>query len=339
MKLLRLSIKDFQAHEAIGIDFSPTITTIVGATDKGKSSIIRALRWICLNDFSGDEFIREGAKQAGVMLLVRHDKANHEIARTRGGATNTYFLNGEDFRSFASSVPDPIANLLSLSEINFQAQHDSPFWFCLSAPEVSRRLNAVIDLSVIDTTLANIWTEVRRASERVTFRKEELQETERKLAELTPQKDRIDEFANIKQLDQQRKALVKRHQDLRNILASIDQNQAEGLNEKASAGEALLEQAKKLIRLRRSINSLKELIKDIEAQNDIDMPPDFSEVDAAFEKWQLAGERWASLRVLLTEIDVAETKKMDREGLHAQKQKAFELRTRGQDCPTCGKPL
>ncbi len=70
MRLVSLQLVNFQVHTGLIIDFSPGITTIVGPTDHGKSSILRALRWVCLNDLSGEQFIREGRKSCAVCLFV-----------------------------------------------------------------------------------------------------------------------------------------------------------------------------------------------------------------------------------------------------------------------------
>ena len=42
-----------------------------------------------------------------------------------------------------------------MPDICWQGQHDSSFWFAASAGEVSRQLNAIVDLAIIDTTLTN----------------------------------------------------------------------------------------------------------------------------------------------------------------------------------------
>ena len=68
MILKSIKLINFQTHQEVKLDLSPTITTIKGPTDSGKSSVLRALRWVCLNDIPGDEFIREGATCARVIL-------------------------------------------------------------------------------------------------------------------------------------------------------------------------------------------------------------------------------------------------------------------------------
>lgn len=146
--LRKLLIKNFQTHQKLQIDLSPTITTIVGKSDVGKSAIYRAIRWIATGLPKGNHFIRWGEKTASVILEVD----NHKVIR-RKGSSNIYKLDGKEFKALRTDVPEDIKQTLNLAPINFQSQHDSPFWFAESAGEISRQLNAIVDLSLIDTSI------------------------------------------------------------------------------------------------------------------------------------------------------------------------------------------
>ena len=152
----KLRIKNFQIHKDLEIEFGP-ITTIVGASDSGKSAILRALRWVAMNEPKGTGFIREGAKEASVTLIL----GGREIQRQRSASNNSYGMDGVEFKAFGNDVPEDIARVLNVSELNFQGQHDAPLWFTESAGEVSRRLNYIVDLSQIDSTLSAIDSIVR----------------------------------------------------------------------------------------------------------------------------------------------------------------------------------
>lgn len=143
----QIRIKNFQAHEDLTIEMD-RVVTLTGPSDVGKSSAIRALRWAALN-VPVSSLIRDGAKQASVELIVDGRK----IVRSRG-SENVYQLDGQEYKAFRTDVPDAIAKLLNLTEVNFQGQHDPIYWFSSTAGDVSRQLNAVVDLSIIDATLA-----------------------------------------------------------------------------------------------------------------------------------------------------------------------------------------
>lgn len=155
--LNRLRIKNFQKHDKLDVTFASGVTTIVGSSDTGKSSIVRALRWVCTNKPNGNSFIRHGSKSTSVRL----EFDGETVTRTKG-SSNTYRLADEEFHSFSSSVPEKIKSLLKLDAINFQSQHDTPFWFAESAGQVSKNLNEIIDLSVIDNTLSEVASTLRK---------------------------------------------------------------------------------------------------------------------------------------------------------------------------------
>ena len=60
-------------------------------------------------------------------------------------------------------MPQPVADLANVGDVNFAGQHDGPFWFLLTPGEVSKRLNDIIDLSAIDASLAEAASRVRKA--------------------------------------------------------------------------------------------------------------------------------------------------------------------------------
>jgi exonuclease SbcC len=161
--LTRLKIKNFQPHEVLEVELDPLVTVFVGATDKGKSSVLRSLRWLSLNDPQGEAFIRWGS----VSALARLEVDGRVVIRKRGGGVNLYSLDGDKFKSFGTKVPDPIAELLNVDEVNFAGQLDAPFWFLLSPPQVSRELNAIVNLSAIDSALSNVAAAVRQAKSEV----------------------------------------------------------------------------------------------------------------------------------------------------------------------------
>lgn len=165
-----LFIKNFQTHENLRIDFDPLITTVIGPSDRGKSAVIRALRWLATNRPGGSEFIRYGTETVKVTLKIDGRK----IRRTKGKARNSYHLDGAPLVAFGSDVPRDVAKLLNFGEINCQQQHDPPFWFAASAGEVSKRLNEIINLGVIDSSLAFLNNATRRTTTEISICEERL---------------------------------------------------------------------------------------------------------------------------------------------------------------------
>jgi hypothetical protein len=58
-------------------------------------------------------------------------------------------------------VPDNIATALNVNSLNFQSQHDAPFWFSLSSGELSRELNELVNLQAMDAALEYLNKKLR----------------------------------------------------------------------------------------------------------------------------------------------------------------------------------
>jgi len=140
----KIEIRNFSTHKKQDLEFSPNVTTITGSSFLGKSTILRAIRFVCMNRPTGDKFINWDADKTSVRLTIDKKK----IVRRKGKGNNSYTLDKQEYKAFGNDVPQPIANLVNMSDINFQGQHDAPFWFCETAGEVSRQLNAIINLEV-----------------------------------------------------------------------------------------------------------------------------------------------------------------------------------------------
>lgn len=340
MKLLALKLNDFQAHKETLIEFSPTITTIKGPTDVGKSSVLRALRWICLNDIAGDEFIREGQKKTIINLQIQDQKKKRKIERIRssGGSINTYELDGEEYKAFSTSVPSDISKLLNLNEINFQGQHDGPFWFNETAGEVSRRLNTVVDLTVIDLALSNVASEVRRAQEKKIFIEERLVEVKDELEKLKSQRARVDEFKSLKDIHDRFENLEARSVLLESFIGRIRsrRDHSKELEEKTSYGEELLSFAKEALGHSESLESLSELLIQIDdCQSKAKPPADFSGVEKVFDEWMDLEGQTKSMVDLVSDVSKAELS--SRESVMSLEfiEKRFHQETKGKRCPLC----
>lgn len=156
----RLILKDFQCHESLDLKLAP-VTTITGASDAGKSAIIRAAILLALNKPAGKQFIRHGTKQAAVRAVVDGRK----VQRIRGASKNSYHLDGRRFVSFAGALPQNVDNLLRMNHLNFQRQLDAHFWFSLTPGQIAKALNGIINLEEIDeiTSRAKLYVGRQKA--------------------------------------------------------------------------------------------------------------------------------------------------------------------------------
>lgn len=185
--LTRITLKNFQKHKKLSLDLEQ-ITTIIGPSDAGKSAVLRAFRWLCLSRPAGSEFIRKGSRICRVTL----DASEHWISRTKSNSENTYIVQDKEsateksevYKALKGTVPEEIANILNVDEINFQKQMDGPFWLNLTPGEIGRELNSLMNLEKMDSLLAHIASQLRLHQTQETLLSEDEAQTERRLNSL-----------------------------------------------------------------------------------------------------------------------------------------------------------
>lgn len=240
--LERLEGENFQAHETISLDLDPSITTITGPSDRGKSSLVRLLLWITLNKPSGKAYLRRGAK---AMRGVLHFDGK-ELVRERGDE-NAYYLDGEKYVAFGSSVPRDIVATISLDAINFATQTDNLFWFNLSPGELSRSLNAVVRLDLIDRTLSTIATKLKRTTTERDISKKRLQSAKENVRNLEWVVEAGEELDRLDKLD---KDVRKRRQEASEMRFLVEEG--ERLNKGIQDAAGAILDAANLVRLTRT---------------------------------------------------------------------------------------
>lgn len=268
--LEKLTLVNFQCHQETEIELDPYCTTIVGRSDVGKSSIIRGLRWLCSNKPGGEAFIRRMGDVGSIQTTQVHlefEPAGNTVKRIKGNGENSYSLNGSRYTAFGTGVPDEVANLLNVGEVNFQGQHDPPFWFGLTPGQVSKELNAVVNLDLIDRTLSAAASEVRQAKATVNVSENRLIEARERRDRLKWVKQATADFAMIDEKHNQLSKDCEKRSRLATLLetasqlASDYQDATEAhsrLSEVVSLGEKAAAIQEKISRLSELINSISD---------------------------------------------------------------------------------
>lgn len=149
--LISLQLKNFQKFGKFKITFAPDVTTIVGPSDKGKSTILRALGCVSVGEPDGQELIRHDEDG----YAVRLELSDHVVVRRRGKKGNVFDLDGQVLtRDRSDWPPAKVLQATRMGPENFQWQLDGPLWFLDSAGTVAKQLNKVVDLEAIDACLS-----------------------------------------------------------------------------------------------------------------------------------------------------------------------------------------
>jgi chromosome segregation ATPase len=329
-----IKLRNFQAHRSLVIRFSKGITTIKGPTDVGKSAVIRAIRWAVLNDFKGDDFIRWGAEDVLVQLLVD----GQVVSRRKGKNGNVYKLGKKVYRAFGNTVPEPIAKLLSMNRDNFQAQLDPHFWIANSASQVSRDLNKVVDLSIIDSSLKNIAHQVREASNRHTVSEERLDQLREQLKSLADQKSRVQDFRRIKEAHEELERLKANGNRIQGLLADASASKPTARIQKAEQGEAIVSAFGAFLRSQARSERLAGLIAEFRGHVGQAEPPNFCPVDAKYQTWLETVWTVSALQNRINLYNATRKAVLKAEAAAEEAEQELHRASKGR-CPLCGKNL
>lgn len=156
-----LQIQNFQSHKDSTLVFSPGVNVILGVTDSGKTSIIRALKWLKDNRPIGDEFRSRWGGETNIVITL-DDKT--KLFR-RKGKENIYAIgktaqDHKELKAFGKDVPEEIQAALNMDEINLQQQFDSHFLISSSPGEVAAHFNQVAHLKQIDSSVSYVNSQI-----------------------------------------------------------------------------------------------------------------------------------------------------------------------------------
>jgi DNA repair ATPase RecN len=276
--LKRIRIRNFQRHEDLKIRFDPQITAIVGPSDVGKSSILRAIRWVATNRPLGDGFIRYGSKSTAVKLW----SDSGQVERRRG-SVNTYTVDTKVLEAFGVEVPGDVLRVLKIDSVNFQGQHESPFWFDLSPGDVAKQLNAIVDLSLIDKTMKKLNSRLRTAKAELSVCQQRLEKASEEHTSLEWIEDVNVLLIKVESLEKSCGDLVVRIGNLKWAISKADGSLLESvrLNELVLLGEAAVRVGLVSKQDWKKIEYLNELIVAArECQDVLDREiPDLTEID------------------------------------------------------------
>ncbi len=294
-----------------------------------------------MNQPTGESFIRHGSKKCTVKLGLD----GHEIVRVRGDGINSYSLDGQEFHAFGMGVvPVPIASLLNISDINFQRQLDSPFWFLKSPGEVSRELNEIVNLDLIDRVLSNVSSEQRRAKSTIEMTQERLGIAQKQKDELAwvVEADAIlsDLEAKERQLEDVRDRRTKLEQLVRVLgLAEDERRESTAIVQQGGnllrLGHQICDIRKKRENLLLLCNSIKEAEQAV--KNRIPQKA-FDKISTLKAEWEEISSKRNRLELLIKQLQQAEEEAWQaKKSVTAARERLNEAT--GENCPLCGSPM
>lgn len=151
-----VTIHNFQSHKDTVLELSPTVNSLEGVSDSGKSAVLRAMLWCLTNKPDGVAFASNWAKDKKGKLKDEVSVSIDNITRSRNATVNGYtkFVAGKDpqtYEALKGTVPPDIENAINIGSVNIQRQMDPPFLLSSTPGDAARYVNELIGLEEIDT--------------------------------------------------------------------------------------------------------------------------------------------------------------------------------------------
>lgn len=217
--LKHIKIGNFQIHANTELDFDSGMNVIAGSSDNGKSSIIRAIRWVVTNRPSGFAFHKHGTNEDTVVSLEFDDTT---VGRCKGlKNSGGYKWQGKTFSALRTDVPPEIQRALNMGDINIQSQHDPYFLLQDSPGEVAKKLNVVAGLSIIGETIQYANAHVRSRKEEVGSLLQQISRTKEELSSTDWAEQYKEDVESLKSDMQHLATLQQSCTTLHNVISSL----------------------------------------------------------------------------------------------------------------------
>jgi DNA repair exonuclease SbcCD ATPase subunit len=340
----RIVIRNFQRHRELRVDLSPTVTTICGDSNAGKSSIRRALFWLAFNRPAGDGFVSWNQDECQISVKVD----DQSIKRKRSKNLNQYFIGKQQLDHVGTGVPQAVVNLLNLDHLNFQVQipsHSFPrcdpaFWFSLTPGACAAELNGIVNLGLIDRTLSNLASDFRKVRAEIGVIEERLRDTEKK-ADALVWTERADvDLKMIEEIQQRIDAKASTIDRVERSVLDWGKASTEALNagERERRGKEAILAMDRALRGHDEIKRLQSLVEQLEQaeQDAAVMIPDLTKLESLLSKIGERKRKIGSLESLVAKIEEADAETREAsEWMERANARLLELTSDG--CPLCGK--
>lgn len=167
-----IHIQNFQSHVDTRIELAPGVNVITGETNNGKTSVLRAIKWVTQNRPRGDSMLTRQPKTGKTKpqpkpCRVTITTERGAVTRIREKGFNGYALRVGDaperrFEDVGASVPPEVLEVLNLGDVNVQEQLADFFLIKQSGGQVSKYVSGLLGFEVVDKALAKAKAEAVR---------------------------------------------------------------------------------------------------------------------------------------------------------------------------------
>lgn len=202
VKVKCVDIENFQSHENTHIDFNAGLNVIVGESNNGKTSILRAMDWVVDNQPLGTDFIMTGKNYCKVRITYDNDTF---IERYRTLKDTGYYRVGviqngqetyQEYKGFTNNVPVEVMNIHQMPKIsitksiethlNKMSQLERPFLITDNTNEKAAAIGKITGTDIIDTAIKNASSDIASDKKSIKATIKTKEEFEATLVDINP---------------------------------------------------------------------------------------------------------------------------------------------------------
>jgi DNA repair protein SbcC/Rad50 len=180
-------IENFQAHKHSVFNFDKGLNLVVGSSNQGKTSLVRALSLVLYNQWD-KSWTRVGSAFCKITLVMDNGVT---VIREKGEKVNKYLLQvpnaaPQEFTNFGVEVPEAISKVLHIGKIeldkddsltlNYASQLEPLFLFNRSGSQKAKVFGRLSGAHYLDHALRNLNAEKKQISVEKNLKAKELEE-------------------------------------------------------------------------------------------------------------------------------------------------------------------
>lgn len=233
--LFRISLVNIQCHRYLRLKPKPGLNVILGDNNTGKTSILRAVRWVAENKLRTTVMKKRGAEHCHTTVTGQHGTVVREQGSTDGNCYKVYSNKDMEakttYRAVGTSVPRAVTDALRLLPINFQTTSDPMFLIGMSPEQRYNYLMQQLGLDVfleLGDKVAQFIKDTKQEQKTV---EQMILMTKERMAQCD-----IEQLQKDLELEERTQELQRELEQVRQEIAALEQKQQEAERAHLSIG-------------------------------------------------------------------------------------------------------
>ena len=146
--IMKCQIKDYQIIKNAFLEFIPGLNVIIGPSNNGKSSILKAIKAL-IYTVPGTTPIRNG--QSSYVVGINYN--NHTVILQKGLKESLYIVDGEKYTKYGVNTPEIVSKSLNIKELTLNGNKEQlNFWDQMKYPFLIDRTSTELFKFIIDSS-------------------------------------------------------------------------------------------------------------------------------------------------------------------------------------------